>query len=114
MLKLSHLSRVQLFVTLWTIAHQAPPGDLSNPGIKPGSPMSSALQAYSLPLSLLGSPIIIYYFLKIIFMFLFIFHSVGSLFLHRLFTSCNKWAYSLVVVFRLLIAVAYLIMEHGL
>ena len=53
---LSHLSRVGLFVTLWTIARQAPlsmrfsrqeycsglpfpfPSDLSDPGIKPASP----------------------------------------------------------------------------
>ena len=60
---LSHFSRVQLFVTPWTVAHQAPlsmgfprqeywsglpfssPGDLPDPGIKPGSP---ALQANSL------------------------------------------------------------------
>ena len=52
------LSRVQLFVTPWTVAHQAPlsmgspqarildwmpfpsPGDLLNPGIKPTSPVS--------------------------------------------------------------------------
>ena len=58
---LSHFSSVQLFVTLWTIAHQAPlsmefsrqeywsglpgppPGDLPNPGIKPASLMSPAL-----------------------------------------------------------------------
>ena len=64
-----HFSCVQLFVTLWTVARQAPlfmgfsrqeywsglpfpsPGDLLNPGtilepgIEPGSP---ALQAYSL------------------------------------------------------------------
>ena len=57
------LSRVRLFVTLWTVAHQAPlsmgfsrqeywsglpfpsPGDLPNPGIEPGSP---ALQANDL------------------------------------------------------------------
>ena len=61
---LSHFSYVQLFVTPWTVAHQAPlsmgfsrqgywsglpfpsPGDLPNPGIKPGSP---ALQADLLP-----------------------------------------------------------------
>ena len=54
--KLKLLSRVQLFVTSWTIAHQAPPsmkfsrqeywnglpfpspGDLPDPGIKPRSP----------------------------------------------------------------------------
>ena len=61
---LSSFSRVLLFVTPWTIAHQAPlsmefprqeysselpfpsPGDLPDPGIKPTSP---ALQADSLP-----------------------------------------------------------------
>ena len=58
------LSRVQLFATAWTVAHQAPPsmefsrqeywsglpfpspGDLPNPGIEPGSP---ALWADTLP-----------------------------------------------------------------
>ena len=58
------LSRVQLFATPWTVAHQAPPsmefsrqeywsgfpfpspGDLPDPGIKPRSP---ALQADALP-----------------------------------------------------------------
>ena len=58
------LSRVRLFVTLWTVTPQAPltmgssrqehwrglpcpsPGDLPDPGIEPGSP---ALQAESLP-----------------------------------------------------------------
>ena len=58
MLSLSH---VKLFVTLWTVAHQAPlsmgfsrqedwsgllcppPGDLPNPGIEPTSLMSPAL-----------------------------------------------------------------------
>ena len=62
-MKCSSLSRVQLFVTLWTVAHQAPlsrefsrqenwsglpitsPGDLPDPGIEPGS---AALQAESL------------------------------------------------------------------
>ena len=61
-----------LFVTLWTVAHQAPlsmgfsrqdyssglpcppPGDLPNPGIKPTSP---ALQVDSLPPSHQRSPI---------------------------------------------------------
>ena len=55
------LSHVQLFATLWTVAHQVPlsmgfsrqeywrrlpcppPGGLSNPGIKPMSLMSPAL-----------------------------------------------------------------------
>ena len=58
------LSRVRLFATLWTVAHQAPlsigfsreeywsglpfpsPGDLPDPGIEPRSP---ALQADALP-----------------------------------------------------------------
>ena len=58
---LSHFSRVGLFETLWTVAHQAPlsmgfsrqeywsglpfptPGDLHNPGIKSASLMSPAL-----------------------------------------------------------------------
>ena len=55
-MKVKSLSSVQLFVTPWTVAHQAPPsmefsrqdywsglpfpspGDLPDPGIKPGSP----------------------------------------------------------------------------
>ena len=63
--------------TSWTVAHQAPlsmgfsqqeywsglpcppPGDLSDPGIKPRSP---ALQADSLPLSHQGTPIICHQF----------------------------------------------------
>ena len=65
------LSHIQLFVTLWTAASQAPPymgfskqkywsvlpfpspGDLLNPVIKPGSP---ALQADSSPTELQGKP----------------------------------------------------------
>ena len=68
------LSHVQLFVTPWTVARQAPlsmefsrqeywsmlafssPVDLSNPGIEP---LSLACQADSLPLSHLGSPAIL-------------------------------------------------------
>ena len=68
---LSRFSRVRLFVTLWTIAKQAPlsmgfsrqeywselpcppPGDLPETGIEP---TSLALQADSLPLSHQGSP----------------------------------------------------------
>ena len=62
-------SHSQLFVTLWTVSCQTPlsmgfsrqeywsgfscppPGDLPNPGIKPTSLMSSALQGGSLPLA---------------------------------------------------------------
>ena len=69
---LSCFSRVQLFATLWTVAHQAPlsmgfsrqeywsrfpgppPGDIPDPGIEPLSP-SPALYADSLPLSHWGS-----------------------------------------------------------
>ena len=61
MLFLSHFSCIQLFVILWTGAHQAPlsmgfcrqkywsglsfpsPGDLPNPGTEPASVMSPAL-----------------------------------------------------------------------
>ena len=61
------LSRVRLFATPWTLAHQAlpsmgfsrqeywsgfsccPPRDLPDSGIEPASPVSPALQADSLP-----------------------------------------------------------------
>ena len=63
----------QFFVTLWTIACQAPlpigfsrqeywsglpfptPGDLPHPGFEPMSPVDPALQADSLPRSHLGN-----------------------------------------------------------
>ena len=69
--KVKLLSHVQLFATLWTVAYQAPPsmefcrqeywsglpfpspGDLPDPGTKPGSP---ALQANSLPSEPPGKP----------------------------------------------------------
>ena len=72
---LSHFSHVQLFVTLWTVAHRAPlsmgfswqeywsglafpsPEDLSNTRIAPSSPVFPALQI-PYPLSQLGSPYI--------------------------------------------------------
>ena len=65
------LSRVRLFATPWTVAHQVPPsmgfsskeywsglpfpspGDLPDPGIEPGSP---ALQADALPSESPGKP----------------------------------------------------------
>ena len=68
------LSRVQLFVTLWTIAGWAPlsmgffrqeswsglpfppPGVLPDPGIEPVSPVTPELQVDSLPLSHRASP----------------------------------------------------------
>ena len=68
---LSHFSHLQLFVTLWTIACQAPlsmefswqeywsellyppPVDLSDPGMEPRSP---TLQAGSLPAEPLRKP----------------------------------------------------------
>ena len=69
-------SRVWLFVTSWTIAHQAPlsmgfskqeywselpcptPGDLPDPRIKLTSPTSPALQSDSLPTEASGKPCI--------------------------------------------------------
>ena len=69
---LSHFSHLQLFVTLWTIARQAPlsmelyqqehwsgllcppPGDLPDPGIEPRAP---TLQAGSLPAEPLQKPL---------------------------------------------------------
>ena len=71
------LSSVWLFATPWTVTHQAPPsvgfsrqeywsglpfpspGDLPNPGIKPGSP---ALQVDTLPSEPPGKPQIIFIF----------------------------------------------------
>ena len=71
----SCFSRVQLCVTQWTAAHQAPlftgfsrqeywsglpcppPGDLPDPGIESESAVSPALKEDSLPLSCQGSPI---------------------------------------------------------
>ena len=70
-----HFSHVRLFVTQWTVTHQASlfmefsrqeywsglpfpgPGDLPDLGIRLASP---ALQVDSLPLSHLGSPVFIY------------------------------------------------------
>ena len=72
LLLLSRFSRVQLFVTLWTVARQAPlsmgssrqeywsglpcppPGDLPNPGIKPTSLESPALAGGFFTTSLWG------------------------------------------------------------
>ena len=69
--KVKSLSHVQLFATPWTVAHQAPPsmgfsrqeywsglpfpspGDLPDPGIKPGSP---SLQADALTSEPPGKP----------------------------------------------------------
>ena len=71
---LSRFSRVQLFVTLWTLARQAPlsvefyrqgywsglpcppPGDLPDPRIEATFPVAHALQVNSLLLGHLGSP----------------------------------------------------------
>ena len=75
---LSHFSYVQLFVTLFTVAHQTPlsmgfsrqeywsglpcpsPGDLLDPGIKPTSPVIPALQADSSSAGSMGKPVYIY------------------------------------------------------
>ena len=79
---LSHFSCVWLFVTLWTVACQAPlsmgfsmqeywsglpcppPGDLHDPVIEPISPATPALQGDSLPLSHMGSPVLHWGILK--------------------------------------------------
>ena len=71
--KVKSLSRVRLFATLWTVAHQAPlsmgfsrqdywsglpfpsPGDLPDPGIEPRSP---TLQADALPSAPPGKPVL--------------------------------------------------------
>ena len=71
-MKVKSFSRVRLFATLWTVAHQVPlsmgfsrqeywsgllfpsPGDLPDPGIEPRSP---ALQADALPSEPPGKPI---------------------------------------------------------
>ena len=71
MCMLIHLSHIQLFMTIWAVAHQAPlfmgfsrqedwsgwplpsPGDLPNPGIEPRSP---ALQTDFLPFKPPGKP----------------------------------------------------------
>ena len=69
---LSHFSRVQLFVTLWTVAMGLsmgfsrqeywsglpcpPPGDLPDPGIEPGSLYLLHWEAGSLPLVPPGKP----------------------------------------------------------
>ena len=76
---LNPFSCVQLFVTLWTVVHQAPlslgfswqecwsgltclpPGDLPHPGTELTSPMSPLLQVESLLLNHLGGPINTYY-----------------------------------------------------
>ena len=65
---LSRFRCVQIFVNLWTVACQAgrqehwdglpcpPPGDFIDPGIKPMSPVSPALQTDSLPTKPPGKP----------------------------------------------------------
>ena len=70
-MEVKSLSRVQLFATLWTVTHQAPPfmgfsrqeywsvlpfpspGDIPDPGMEPRSP---ALQADTLTSELSGKP----------------------------------------------------------
>ena len=77
------LSHVQLFEILWTVACNAPqslgfsrqecwsrvlcssPGDFPNPGIKPMSSVSPALQADSLPTVPPGKPINMYTYIYI-------------------------------------------------
>ena len=84
LLLLRSSSRVQLCVTPWTAACQAPlsmgfsrqehwsglpcppPRDLPDPGIEPTSPESLALQEDSLPLTHQGSPVIFYSKCKVV------------------------------------------------
>ena len=84
--RVKSLSRVQVFLTLWTVAYEAPlsmrfsiqgywsvlpfpsPGDLPNPGIKPRPP---TLQVGSLPYELLGKPIR-YYGPEIFLLYIFV------------------------------------------
>ena len=71
---LSHFIHIRFFATPWTVAWKAPltmgfsrqeycselpcppPGDVPNPGIKPPSAVSPALQAVSLPIEPPGKP----------------------------------------------------------
>ena len=73
---LNRFAHVQLFVTLWTVAYQAPlsmgfsrqeywnelpcppPGDLPDPGIEPAFPVPPEFQLDSLLLSHQGSPLV--------------------------------------------------------
>ena len=104
---LIHFSHVQLCVTLWTVAHQAllsmgfslqkywsvlpcpPPRDLPNPGIKPASSASPALQADLLPLCPWWSLYSVLILLKL---------SVESCSLQSLQTTSSFWS-SLFIVF---------------
>ena len=79
--KVKALSHVRLFATPWTVAYQAPPsmefsrqeywsglpfpspGDLPDPGVKPGSP---ALQADALPSEPPGISLSIYSIHKVL------------------------------------------------
>ena len=72
MIEVKSLSRVRLFATLWTVAHQAPrsmgfsrqeywsglpflpPRDIPNPGIEPWAP---ALESDTLPSEPPGKPV---------------------------------------------------------
>ena len=81
--KLSCFNCVQLFATLWTVAHKAPPsmgfsrkeywsglpcpppGDLTNSGIELKSPAAVALQMDSLPLSHQDSPNSLLHYIKL-------------------------------------------------
>ena len=80
---LVRFSHVQLYVTPWTVAHQAPlsmgfprqeywsglpcpsPGDLPDPRMEPLSPGAPAMQADSLPLSHQRSPRYVYIYIYI-------------------------------------------------
>ena len=102
---LSRFSHVRLFVTLWTVAHQAslsmgfsrqaywsglpypPPGDLPHPGIEPESLMSSALADGFFTTSAIWEALpFIIRFLKIIVFIWLCWGSVAA----RAFSGCSK------------------------
>ena len=77
------LNCVQLFVTLWTVVHQAPlpmgffrqeywsglpfstPGDVPDPGIKPASSVSPALAGVFFTTELHGKPSLLHWIMKL-------------------------------------------------
>ena len=69
---------------------------------------------------ILSSSSIFFLYLFHIFIYLFvclfvlIFVCIGSSLLHAAFSSCGEWGLLFIVVHRLLIAMASLVVEHGL
>ena len=106
---LSHFSCVWLFVTLWTVAHQAslsmgfskqeywsglpcpPPGDLPDPGIEPVFHAASASQGDSLLLSHLGSPYIFYMHIIMNYIYNIIF-IISTYCLQKIYENIKKYS----------------------